>query len=490
MKFKIKKLFLSAGKPLVFLNEIDAEKLNLHFGERVLIKSKKKKLICLFNTLNTLKTGIVAFSQEAAELLNTKSTKEIDLSVLPEPKSLLYIIKKLKGSKLSKEELFSIIDDISNNVLDEAEIAYFVAGVYENGMSLKETIYLTEAMSKTGFNLKWNSQKIADKHCIGGIAGNRTTPIVVSICAASGIIMPKTSSRAISSASGTADVIETITNVSLSVDQLKKVVKKTNACLAWGGALGMAPSDDKLIRVEKLLKIDPESQLIASIMSKKLAAGSTHVLIDIPYGENAKVNLKRARKLKRKFLKVAKYFNLKLKVILTKGNEPIGNGIGPVLEIKDVFKVLKRENPPKDLEEKSIFLSGKIMEMVGFAKKGTGEKKALEVLNSGRALDKFYQIINSQGKKKQNFKLAKYSKDILSKKNGKISSINNQDINNLARKLGCPLNIGSGIYLYKHVSDNVSKGEKVLTLYSESKIKLKDVIESISKRPPFLIHND
>jgi thymidine phosphorylase len=105
-------------------------------------------------------------------------------------------------------------------------------------MSIKEIIYMIRSMVQTGSKLKFSGKKVADKHCIGGIAGNRTTPIVVAICACAGLTIPKTSSRAITSASGTADVIETISNVELSLDKIKDVVKKTGACLAWGGSLG------------------------------------------------------------------------------------------------------------------------------------------------------------------------------------------------------------------------------------------------------------
>jgi len=284
--------------------------------------------------------------------------------------------------------------------------------------------------------------------------------------------MPKTSSRAITSAAGTADVTEVIARVDLSVKDLKKVVKKTNACLAWGGSLGLAPADDKIIRVERLLNVDPEPQLIASIISKKLSAGSTHILIDIPYGKGAKVSRPKAKDLEKKFLDIGKYFKLKIKVVLTSGSEPIGNGVGPILEMKDVLKVLNRKDSPKDLEKKSIFLSGKLLEMMNIAKRGDGEKVAIEILDSKRALKKFNQIVNAQGRKKTKLRTAKFKHDIKSKKKGKIKEINNKKINRLARILGCPITKSAGIYLHKHVNDKVEKGEKIFTIYSESKKKL------------------
>ena len=343
-------------------------------------------------------------------------------------------------------------------------------------MSLNETIYLTEAMYKTGKKLSWHSSQIVDKHSIGGIPGYRTTPIVVSICAASGVIMPKTSSRAITTAAGTADVMDVICHVNLSPEELKSIVKKTNACLAWGGSLGLAPADDKLIRVERLLNLDPESQLLASILSKKLAVGSKYVLIDIPCGEGAKVSKAEAAKLKSKFIKIAKHFELNIQVVLTKGDQPIGNGIGPILEILDILRVLKQENSPKDLERKALFLASKILEMTGKAKKGKGLQMAKEILYSGAAYAKFNEIIDAQGRKSKPLVPARFRKEIKATKDGRVQKIENKILNKIGRILGSPADKGAGMYIYVHKSDKVSKGDKLITFYSESEKKIKEAI--------------
>ncbi len=487
MELKLKKIGLQAGRPVAFIHSESAEKLNVHVGDRVEILSKGKKIIAIVDVIESIKQKEIYLSKEIINYLKIKPGSNIDVFAALEPKSSKYIFKKLAGKVLTKKEIYAIIKDIVDNARTEAEVAYFVSGVYKNGMNLQETIYLTEAMYKTGETIKWKNKKIVDQHSIGGIAGNRTTPIVVSICAAAGIIMPKTSSRAITSAAGTADVIETVTNVSLSISKLKSVVNKINACLAWGGSLGMAPSDDKLIRVERLLSLDPESQLIASIMAKKLSVGSKYVLIDIPYGPNAKVSKVKAIKLRKKFLAVGKYFKLKMHVVLTHGFEPIGNGVGPILEIKDVFRVLERNNSPKDLEKKCIFLSGEILEMTGKAKRGLGKKLALEILDSGSALAKFEEILTAQGRKKNNLKTAKFKHDIKAKKSGKIKDINNKQINYLGRILGCPTDAASGIYLHKHRSDSIKKSEEIITLYSESKKKLSQGIQYFHKNKPISI---
>jgi len=362
-------------------------------------------------------------------------------------------------------------------------------------MSIEETVNLTKAMIKTGTKLKFKGKYIADKHCIGGVAGNRTTPIVVSICAAAGLILPKTSSRAITSASGTADVIETISNVELSISKIKEVVQKTNACIAWGGSLGLAPSDDKIIRVERLLNLDVEPQLLASIMSKKISAGSKYILIDIPYGKGSKIPSRiRAEKLAKKFKQLAKYFKLKLKVILTDGKNPIGNGFGPSLEMLDIISVLENKgNAPQDLKEKSIFLATELMKL---CKIKNAKKKAEEILISGKAYEKFKEIINAQNSEQNNDsnfdkrvkKLvpAKYSKTLKAKTHGKITRISNKGINSLCRVLGTPETISAGVYIYKHKGE-VKKGEPLITLYSESKSKIREAKMFFKEYKPFKI---
>lgn len=490
MKLRLKELSLGAGRPVAFINENDARELNVHVGDRIEVSRNGKKLIAIIDVVKKfISKGEISLSEEIIIYLNVKVGQTVDVALTIEPKSSIFIAKKLAGHALTKDEINVIVGDIVNNALTEAEIAYFVSGVYENGMTLEETINLTEAMYKTGEIIKWHTKEISDKHSIGGIAGNRTTPIVISICASLGVIMPKTSSRAITSAAGTADVMETMTNVDFPVSKLKEIVRATGACLAWGGSLGLAPVDDKLIRVERLLNLDPESQLIASILAKKLAVGSKYVLIDIPYGKNAKVSRESAVKLSKKFVQIGEHFKLKIKVVLTDGSQPIGNGIGPVLEMQDVIRVLKRENSPKDLEEKSIFLAGTILEMVGKAKSGEGEQLAREVLYSGRAFKKFGEIISAQGRKIVDLKPAKFKFDVKSKKNGQVHSINNKVINLTCRILGCPTDRGAGLYLHKHNKSLVKKGDLLVTLYSESEKKLKEAISFFNESKPIVLNN-
>ncbi|MBX4212408.1 AMP phosphorylase [Candidatus Pacearchaeota archaeon] len=475
MRLQLKNISFGAGRPIALLHEEQAKNLDVHPGDRIEITHGKNKIIAVVDvSRGIIKSNEISLSDEIIDYLKIKSKEYVHINLAVEPKSARFITKKVNGKVLTRDEIYSIIKEVINNSLTETEIAYFISAVYEHGMNWNETINLTEAIYKTGKVLKWSNPYVADKHCIGGIPGNRTTPIVVSICAAEGVTIPKTSSRAITSAAGTADVIETLSPVNFPASELQKIVKHVGACLAWGGSLGLAPADDKFIRIERILNIDPESQLLASILAKKLAVGSKYVLIDIPYGSGAKVTKSQGEKLKAKFVALSNHFHLKTKVVLTPGDQPIGNGIGPILEMIDVIKVLQQRNAPADLEKKSLMLAGELLEMVGKAKKGKGKERAQQILRSGEAFNKFKEIIEAQGGSIKELQPGQYSYSMYSPKTGKVKSINNKLVNGVSKILGSPVDKGAGMYIYCHKNEKISKGDPMVTLYAESPKKLRE----------------
>lgn len=489
MKLKAKNLRWLAGRPVVILSPETAKLLNVHVNERVGMVYRKKKIYAVVDIFsNLIDVKEIGLSQEIQSFIPIKN--KVILEVFPADVFLggQIIKKKLLGKQLSNEEIKILISEISQNNLTESEIAFFISAERNNGMSKRELIALTNAMINTGNRLNFNKKIVADKHCIGGIAGNRTTPLVVAICAARGLTMPKTSSRAITSAAGTADTIETLARVEFTQKELIDIVNKAGACLVWNGSLNLSPSDDKIIHVERLLNLDVEPQLIASIMSKKIAAGSSHILIDIPYGGGKISTIEKAKELGKKFEMVAAYFGVKIMPVYTQGNQPIGNGIGPVLEMLDILNVLRGDGP-EDLKEKSIFLAGKLLELCGIK---DGEVKARETLESGRAYEKFKEIINTQNGKKdfeeriKKLKLAKFSKTFIAPSDKQIRHISNKRINLLCRVLGAPQTKSAGVYLY-HGLGRVSNGEKIITLYSESEDKLKDALRYFNEFEPIVI---
>src|SRR5207342_2314958 len=195
--------------------------------------------------------------------------------------------------------------------LSDIELAAFVTACAGDRMDLDESVALTRAMISVGERLDWGGGPVLDKHCVGGLPGNRTTPIVVAIIAAAGYRIPKTSSRAITSPAGTADAMEVMAPVALDLPGMRRVVEKEGGCIVWGGNVRLSPADDILIRVERPLDFDSDGQLVASILSKKVAAGSTHVLIDMPVGPTAKVrSLESAMSLQARLLTTASALGL------------------------------------------------------------------------------------------------------------------------------------------------------------------------------------
>jgi AMP phosphorylase len=491
MKLKIRNFNWLAGRPIAVLNDKTAKKLNVFVDDRIAIDDGKRAYAVVDIFPRLVRKNEIGLSQELSKVLKLKDKSYVEIGP-SELSGAPYLIKKrMEGETLSQEEMTEIVSAIVHNNLTEAEIAFFVAAEKLRKSSFNEIVDLTRAMVKTGVKLKPKGKYIADKHCAGGVAGNRTTPIIVAICAAAGLTLPKTSSRAITSAAGTADTIETISNVELSLDKIKSVVGKTGACLAWGGSLGLAPSDDKIIRVERLLNLDVEPQLLASIMSKKIAGGAKYVLIDLPYGKGSKISsLKKAQALGKKFMNLGREFGLKMKVVYTNGSQPIGNGFGPALEMLDVLAVLQNAvGAPKDLRDKSAFLSVELMKLCGIKNAG---KKVEEILSSGKAYEKFKEIINAQNgaknfdKKVAALPVAKFKKIIRAKRTGKIFEIRNGKINSLCRVLGAPETVSAGAYLHKHIG-KIKKGDPLITLYSESRKKLRDAVTFMKKSEPIKI---
>ena len=487
MKLRARIFYFSAGRPVAILNEKFAKKATIHADNRIFLKKNNKKIIAVVDIAREfLKENEIIVSTEVAQQLNLKENDFVELKVAPKPQSISYIMEKLKGKELNKEKIERIVRDIVENALTETEIAYFVSSVYTKGMSFREIENLTKSIVNTGKKLNFKNE-VVDKHSIGGVPG-RTTPIIVSICAVAGLTIPKTSSRAITSASGTADAMECLCKVDFSAEEIKKIVSKTNACMVWGGSLNLAPADDKIIQVERLMDLDPEPQLLASIISKKLAVGAKHVVIDIPYGKYTKINYNHAKKIEKRFQELGKHFKIKIKCSLNKIEEPLGYGIGPVLEILDVIKVLKREDSCYKLEKRAIEIASILLEISGKAKKGEGKNLALKILDSGKAWEKFKDIVKAQkGNAERKLKTARFAYDIISKKSGRIKEINTKALNYIARLAGCPLDKSSGIYLYKHLNQEVKKGEKIITIYSETKEELKEAIKCYNDLNPIII---
>lgn len=383
------------------------------------------------------------------------------------PESLDAVRAKIQGHSLKPAEIGAIIDDISHYRYSDMEIAAFLISS-ASFMTSGELLALSRAMAEAGTQLKWDKPIVVDKHCIGGIPGNRTSMVVVPIVAAHGLTIPKTSSRAITSPAGTADTMEVLARVDLGVDEMREVVNACHGCLVWGGHVNLSPADDILIAVERPLSLDTREQMVASIMSKKLAAGSTHLLIDLPVGPSAKLaTAMEAMRLRKLFEFVGDHFGIAVEVIATDGRQPIGNGIGPVLEAQDVMAVLSSDPAaPKDLREKSLRLAAHLLDYDPELRGGKGYQRARELLESGAALRQMQKIIDAQGPSSCSTDLGPLTVDIASERDGVVEGIDCLRLNRLARTAGAPIDKGAGIKVLKKIGDRVEQGEPLYRIYA------------------------
>lgn len=484
MQLKPYKINIETGRyPVALLHEATAHRLDLHIGDRLHLKSDRSTVTCFLDiTKDHFPKRKIGLFTETYNTLNIEPGDLVDVTPADKPKSLLLIRKKLDGHSLNGSEYNEIVRDIVHGDLSDIEMTYFISACYAHGLDDEETAQLTKAIVRNGKKLEFKGRVVADKHCIGGVPGNRVTPIVVAIVVASGILMPKTSSRAITSPAGTADAVETVCNVTINAHRLMKIAKTVGGFMVWGGGVDLAAADDRMIRIRNPISLDPEGMLLASIMAKKHSVSANHVLIDIPVGSTVKIkDAKHAQHLKNRFLKIGRMLGMKVKVIITDGSQPIGQGIGPLLEMLDVIKVLKNDaDAPVDLREKSIMESGILLELTGKARKGAGRKMAGHILASGKAWKKFQQIIKAQGKKRIR-KLPKLTFDVPAPKAGKIKSINNKLIAHIARIAGAPLDTASGLFLFKKAGDRVKKGEALYRIYTGNKERLEYAKEFVAK---------
>lgn len=450
---------------------------------RVHVSLNKQFVIATLNIVASqlLPEKTVGLSEFAWKLLGVKEGELVKLSHPIPLHSLSYVRSKIFGQRFTAVQLHDIISDIAKGYYADTQIASFVTACSGEELSDEEIFMLTKAMVDAGEKLTWNSNQIVDKHCVGGLPGNRTTLLVVPIVAAFGLTIPKTSSRAITSPAGTADTMEVLTKVDLSITQMRKIVEKENGCIVWGGDVGLSPADDILIRVERVLNLDTDGQLIASVLSKKIAAGSTHVVIDIPIGPTAKIrNVEAATIMKDQFETIGNKLGIEVIVIFSDGTRPVGRGIGPALEARDVLAVLQNQkDAPQDLKERALMLAGRVLEFSSNVTPRTGAQLARKLLESGKAWKKFQAICLAQGGLFEP-PVAQYQHIITSERSGLISSIDNRKLATVAKLAGAPTDKAAGIELHTNVDSEVVVGQPLFTIYAEAKGELDYALSAIS----------
>jgi AMP phosphorylase len=493
MKFIAKILDIASRG--VLLNRADARRIGVLDGDRVQIISPKNGITAtaFVETTSTIaQQGTVGVFSITNERLHLEEGTEIEVREAGRPKSLDFIKKKMDGGKLSKEETLSIIRDVVNDDISAAELTAFITATYINPLDMDEVEHLTRAMVETGEQIKFSSRPIVDKHSIGGVPGNKISLLVVPIIAASGLKIPKTSSRAITGAGGTADLMEVLAPVEFSSTEVQHMTDKIGGCIVWGGATNIAPADDRIILQEYPFKIDARGQMLASVMAKKFAVGANLVVIDIPVGQYTKVpTIQEGRKLAREFIELGERLNMKVECALTYGDIPVGHSIGPKLEVIEALSVLEGATEPNSFIQKSVSLAGIALEMSGKAARGTGTAMAYDILSKGKALEKFRQIIAIQGGnpdvKSTDIIPGEHRFVVNAPASGYVVEMNNRSLISLARSAGAPHDSGAGILLHAKKGKLIKAGEPLFTIYADRNWRLQQAIEEGRRLMPILV---
>lgn len=492
MKLKAKYIDMESAEYTCVLHDDDAKEMGVREQDRIRLKHERNSIVALLQTTDTVvNKGEVGILGRAYGILGPERDEVLEVVSTSKPESIKYIKKKMRGEELSTEEIRSIVNDIVQHNLSNIELTAYVVSLDINGMNIRETADLTMAMVETGDVIKFDRGPIFDFHSVGGCPGNKITLIVVPIVAAAGLIIPKTSSRAISSAAGTADIVEVFADVNMDAHKLRTVAESVGGTLAWGGSMSLSPADDTIIKVEYPLGIDPHPQLLASVMSKKKAAGANCLVMDIPTGAGTKVpTMEKAQEFAKDFMELGQRLGIEVRCAITYGEQPVGRSIGPALEAKEAITILEGSTHPSSVYEKSVGMAAMILEMGGIK---DGETKARELLASGKALEKFREIVAAQGGNpnisSSDITIGAYHYDVMSAKSGYVNAIQNKQLVQIARSAGSPKDKGAGIILNKKRGNRVDEGETLFTIYADHEAKLNQAIELARTLDPMVVEN-
>ncbi len=491
MKLRVKFLNVEKREYAVVINTDDAHELGLIPGDRVRIFRDDHTLtVSVEISESVVGRGEIGLYSNTLKKFGANEGDDVRITAVSKPRSVESIKRKINGEKLTEEEIYEIVRGIVNDDIREVELTAFVISSHIHGMDIEEIEWLTRAMIDTGERISFDKGTVVDKHSIGGVPGNKISLLIVPIIASTGLLIPKTSSRAITGAGGTADIMEVFAPVEFTAEELKEITLKAGGALVWGGATNIAPADDRIIEVEYPLSIDPRSQLLASVMAKKGSVGAEYVVIDIPVGEGSKVpDINEGRMMAREFVELGSRLGMNVECAITYGGGPIGRAIGPALEAREALYMLETGQGPRSLYEKATGVAGILLEITG--KSRDGKKDAERILNSGKALKKFREIVTVQGGnpdvKSEDVVVGDKKYVVHAETEGYIVHLDNKRFVEIARAAGAPHDKGAGIYLHKKRGELVKAGDELFTIYAEKEWKLSNAIEKVEERFPLII---
>ena len=487
MKFKVQSRNVRTPEPEIMMNYQDCVTLGIKENDRVMITGARSWIAIASYAEGIVDQGTVFLPTVIMDKVGTDKDGMVDVVFAHPPDSVRFIRKKMDGEKLNKDQIHDIVVDILENRLSRIEISAWLTALYINGMDIDEIADFTMAMANTGDIVKFSRKPVFDFHSLGGVPGNKITPIVVSIVAAGGLMIPKTSSRAISSACGTSDFVETFCDIELEASKLMSISENVGGVFAWGGSMNLAPVDDMVIKIEHPLGINPRAQMLASIMSKKVAMGSTDLLVDIPMGAGTKVTtLENAKAYARDLMDLGERIGMHVECAITYADQPIGMAVGPKLEARECIRILEGNLHPSSVVEKACECAGIILEMAGIP---NGTQRARELLETGAAHDKFMEIVVAQGGrpdlKADDLVPGEYSYDVVATNSGYVHDIRNKEVVTIAKFAGAPSDKGAGLLIFKKKGQRVEVGDTLMTIYAESPAKLRRAKEMSLANNPF-----
>ena len=406
------------------------------------------------------------------------------------------IEKKKKGLALTEEEIKFFIDGIMNGTVEDYQASALLMAVYFKGMNIDETTWLTKYMVESGeiLDLSEISNNIVDKHSTGGV-GDKITLMFLPLMAAADLYTAKLSGRGLGHTGGTIDKLESIPNfrTDLSIEEFKSKVKEHKTAIA-AQTLSLAPADGKLYALRDVTStVDIIPMIASSVVSKKIASGANHIVLDVKYGSGAFIKTaEEAQKLSEIMVEVGKRLDRNICAVISSMNQPLGRAVGNSVEVQEVIEFLKGNMEP-DLKEITYTLCQTAFEKTGkCANKEDAWKYLDEMISSGKALEKFKEIVASQGGDIAIFddytKLpqASIKYEVKATKDGFVKNIDALKVAKACKNLGAgrdkksdPIDYSAGIYLTQKYGEPVMAGETIAVIYTNKEETIKGAEELI-----------
>ena len=401
---------------------------------------------------------------------------------------------KKQGLELTKEEIEFFVNGFTNGKIPDYQASALAMAIYFNKMSDEETSVLTNAMAKSGdmLDLSFFGNLSVDKHSSGGV-GDKTTLVVAPIAAALGCVVAKMSGRGLGFTGGTIDKLESIPNFNTQMSPQEFINQAKDIGIVVAGQTGnMAPCDKKLYALRDVTAtVDCMPLIASSIMSKKLAAGSKNIVLDVKCGDGAFMKSKEeATHLANEMIKIGTALGRNVSAVISDMNSPLGFAVGNTLEVVEAVKILKGEKVPR-LYELCITLASHMVSSCKGISLNSAKELCEAAIENGSALKKFCDLVKAQGgdesyiKDESKFPLAKYKYEIKAEKDGYISLLEAEKIGNASCLLGAgrsvkddKIDMLAGIVLSVKVGDKISKNDTVMTLYSSSEEKIKNALST------------